>query len=264
MKWSELTSIDFKQAVEQCKGVCLLPLGVIEKHGNHLPLGTDLFTGMKISCKAAEIEPAIVFPEYYFTQIHEAKHQPGCIAIRGRIMWDLLENICDEIARNGLRKIIFVNSHGGNNSFLRYFVQMMLEKQKKYIIYSHQAWGFEQPFSQKWEQVRQTKEDGHAGEEETSIMSYLMPELLKMDDLPCEPGSSLERLNHLLGLNTPVDWYSNYPDHYAGDGHYGTCEKGEMIFNHLVERLVKVIKAVKSDTETYKLYREFFSRIDHD
>lgn len=264
MKWSELTSIDFKQAIEQCKGVCLLPLGVIEKHGNHLPLGTDLFTGMKISCRAAEIEPAIVFPEYYFTQIHEAKHQPGCIAIRGRIMWDLLENVCDEIARNGLRKIIFVNSHGGNNSFLRYFVQMMLEKQKKYIIYSHQAWGFEQPFSQKWEQVKQTKEDGHAGEEETSIMSYLMPELLKMDDLPCEPGSSLGRLNHLLGLNTPVDWYSNYPDHYAGDGHYGTCEKGEMIFNHLVERLVKVIKAVKTDTETYKLYREFFSRIDHD
>jgi creatinine amidohydrolase len=75
MKWSELTSVNFSKAVEACQGVCLLPLGVMEKHGDHLPLGTDLFTGQEIACRAAEIEPAIVFPEYYFTQIQTPRHE---------------------------------------------------------------------------------------------------------------------------------------------------------------------------------------------
>lgn len=263
MKWTELTSIDFEKAVKECEGVCLLPLGVVEKHGEHLPLGTDLFTAMNVCTKAAEIEPAIVFPEYYFTQIHEAKHQPGCIAISGEIMWKLLENVCDEIARNGLKKIIFVNSHGGNNSFLRYFVQMMLEKQKSYLIYSYQAWDFDPEFSKGWGQVRQTAEDGHAGEQETSVMLTLMPDKVKMENLPQAPGSALRRLSHLSRFNTPVDWFANYPDHYAGDGHYGTAEKGAMIFNHMVDMLVKAIRIVKRDNELEKLYKEFFSRIEH-
>ncbi len=263
MKWSELTSVNFSKAVAACQGVCLLPLGVIEKHGDHLPLGTDLFTGQEIACRAAEIEPAVVFPEYYFTQIHEAKHQPGCIAIRGEVMWSLLENVCDEIARNGLRKIIFVNAHGGNNSFLAYFVLMMLEKQKDYIIYMHQAGSRHPDFEERWNQLKQTKEDGHAGEQETSVIMAILPELVKMEDLPEKPGAALRRLKHLPNLGTPVNWYSNYPDHYAGDGHYGTLEKGELLMESFVKRLVQVIKAVKADTETERLYKEFFSRIGH-
>jgi creatinine amidohydrolase len=262
MKWSELTSVDFKRVVDECEGVCLLPLGVIEKHGEHLPLGTDLFTGDGIACRAAEIEKAIVFPEYYFTQIHEAKHQPGCIAIKGEIMWKLLENVCEEISRNGLKKIIFVNAHGGNNTFLNYFVQMLLETKKDYIVYFYQAWSLSREFWQKWESVRQTDEDGHAGESETSIMMALMPDSVKIDYIESS-GHAMGRLSHLPGLTTPINWYANYPNHYAGDGHYGTKEKGEMLIEHLVNVLVDVIKTVKADTETERLYREFFSRIDH-
>ena len=258
MKWSELTSVDFKSEVEKCEGVCILPLGVIEKHGDHLPLGTDLFTANEVACRASKIESAIVFPDYYFTQIHEAKHQPGCIAIKGDIMWTLLENVCDEIARNGLKKILLVNSHGGNNSFLRYFVQMMLESQKDYVIYLYQAWTFSPELSEKWKQIRQTTEDGHAGEEETSVMMALMPDKVKLEDLSDAPGKSLGRLSHLPNVVTPVDWYSSYPDHYAGDGHYGTIEKGNLIFDDMVNGLVKIIKAVKKDTETERLYKEFF------
>ena len=261
MKWSELTSVNFKKAVRECEGVCLLPLGVIEKHGEHLPLGTDLLTAQEIACRAAEVEPAIVFPEYYFTQIHEAKHQPGCIAIKSEMMWKMLENVCDEISRNGLKKIIFVNGHGGNNSFLPYFVQMMLEKQRDYIIYMHQGWSSYQDFQEKWNQLRQTTEDGHAGELETSVVMAIHPGLARMDDLPEKPGAALGRLNHLSGVGTPVDWYSNYPDHYAGDGHYGTEEKGKLLMDNFTAKLADVIKAVKADTETQRLYEEFFSRI---
>ena len=176
-------------------------------------------------------------------------------------MWKLLENVCDEIARNGLKKIVFVNAHGGNNGFLAYFVQMMLEKQKDYIIYMHQGWSRHPDFEKRWNQLKQTEEDGHAGEGETSVIMSILPELAKLDDLPEKPGRALGRLKHLPNLGTPVSWYANYPDHYAGDGHYGTEEKGKLLMESFVAMLVQVIRAVKADTETERLYKEFFSRI---
>src|SRR5581483_5143954 len=78
--WEELTAEDFASAIHQSKGVCLLPFGILEKHGPHLPLGTDLLNVRYAALHAAEQEYAVVFPEYYFGQIFEAKHQPGTIA----------------------------------------------------------------------------------------------------------------------------------------------------------------------------------------
>jgi len=117
-KWEELTAPNFIKAVELSGGTCIIPLGVIEKHGPHLPLGTDLIDVRAVVLRAAQTEYSIIFPEYYFSQIFEAKHQPGTIAYGERLIWDMLQNTCDEISRNGIKKIILVSGHGGNNSFL--------------------------------------------------------------------------------------------------------------------------------------------------
>src|ERR1700738_4546364 len=79
-KWEELTAADFREAIGKAQGTCLLPFGILEKHGPHLPLGTDLLNVRYASLQAAEQEFAVVFPEYYFGQIFEAKHEPGTIA----------------------------------------------------------------------------------------------------------------------------------------------------------------------------------------
>ena len=113
MLWEELTAPEFAAAVKSA-GACIVPLGVIEKHGDHLPLGTDLINVRALAIKAAAIEPAIVFPPYYFGQICEARHQPGTLAFHGGFLLEALRGICAEIARNGLRKIILLNGHGGN------------------------------------------------------------------------------------------------------------------------------------------------------
>src|SRR5262249_6674895 len=63
-KWEELTAGDFRAGIAQAKGTCLLPFGILEKHGPHLPLGTDLIDVRYASLHAAEKEYAIVFPEY--------------------------------------------------------------------------------------------------------------------------------------------------------------------------------------------------------
>ena len=49
MKWDELSAPEFEKAVIACKGVCVVPIGVIEKHGDHLPLGTDMFEAGEVA-----------------------------------------------------------------------------------------------------------------------------------------------------------------------------------------------------------------------
>ena len=75
--WEELTAADFKDGIARAQGTCLLPFGIMEKHGPHLPLGNDLLNVRYVALNAAQQEYAIVFPEYYFGQIFEAKHEPA-------------------------------------------------------------------------------------------------------------------------------------------------------------------------------------------
>src|SRR5215470_9058682 len=104
-KWEELTASDFRDAIVQSEGVCILPFGILEKHGPHLPLGTDLLNVRYAALHAVEQEYAVVFPEYYFGQIFEAKHEPGTIAYSRDLQLKLLQETTDEMARNGCKKI---------------------------------------------------------------------------------------------------------------------------------------------------------------
>ena len=111
--WEELTASDFREGIHRSQGTCLLPFGILEKHGPHLPLGTDLLDVRYAALHAAEQEYAVVFPEYYFGQIAEAKHEPGTMAYSRTLQLALLQETTDEMARNGCKKVLIVNGHGG-------------------------------------------------------------------------------------------------------------------------------------------------------
>ena len=134
-KWEELTAPDFVQAIHQSKGVCVLPFGIIEKHGPHLPLGTDLLDVRFAVSNAVKQEYAVVFPEYYFGQIFEARQQPGTIAYSLPTQLTLLQETVSEMARNGCKKVVIVNGHGGNQSLLPLFGQAQLASQRDYVVY---------------------------------------------------------------------------------------------------------------------------------
>ena len=99
--WEELTAADFRDAITRAQGTCLLPFGILEKHGPHLPLGNDLLNVRYAALNAAQQEYAVVFPEYYFGQIFEAKHEPGTVAFRLGLQLQLLQETTVEMARNG-------------------------------------------------------------------------------------------------------------------------------------------------------------------
>src|ERR1700693_4732295 len=173
VRWEELTAADFRRAIEQSKGTCLLPFGILEKHGPHLPLGTDLLDVRYAALHAAEQEYAVVFPEYYFGQIFEAKHEPGTVAYTRDLQLKLLQETTDEMARNGCKKIVIVNGHGGNESLLPFFAQSQLEKPHDYVVYVQ--WGRDEP---KGGPQKKDALDMHAGQTETSTTMISHPSLV--------------------------------------------------------------------------------------
>jgi len=257
VKWGELTAPDFIKAAEKSAGVCLIPIGVFEKHGPHLPLGTDLIDVREVALRAAKKEYALVFPEYYFSQILEAKHQPGTIAYSPKLIWDILQQTCDEIARNGIKKIVLVNGHGGNNSFLPFFCMAQLEKQRDYCVVLFKP-QMNPKVAEKVKKLRETTTGGHAGETETSTMQVSRPDLVHMDRAKDQSGRDLARLKHIPTNYTGIFWYAQFPNHYAGDGSYAKPELGELLINSQAEQLVGLIKILKKDDTILKLQKRFY------
>src|SRR5215472_747919 len=168
VRWEELTAEDFRTAIQQSKGTCLLPFGILEKHGPHLPLGTDLLNVRYAALHAAEQEFAVVFPEYYFGQIFEAKHEPGTVAYSVDLQLKLLQETTDEMARNGCKKVVIVNGHGGNEHLLPFFAQAQMASPKDYVVYVLDGERSRPGGPAK----KSTGIDYHAGENETSNTLY--------------------------------------------------------------------------------------------
>jgi creatinine amidohydrolase len=174
-------------------------------------------------------------------------------------MFDLLQETCDELARNGLKKIILVNGHGGSEQFLQYFCQCQLSAKKDYIVYLFDP-SDDQTMEEQLKKLRKTTVDGHAGEEETSTMLTHRPDLVHIDRAKDESGEDMKRLAGLKHTYTGIWWYAGQPNHYRGDGSYGNKELGELALKLESGLLVEMIKSVKSDTAGPALQREFFEK----
>jgi len=257
--WEELTAGDFRTAIQQSRETCLLPFGILEKHGPHLPLGTDLLNVRYAALHAADQEYAVVFPEYYFGQIFEARHQPGTIAYSRQIQLDLLQETTDEMARNGCKKVIILNGHGGNESLLPFFAQTQLEKPHNYVVY---VVGLIQPPAG-GPARKSTGPDMHAGEVETSTTMVSHPDLVHLDRAKSQPGTDLGRLNLPDTVYTGIWWYARFPNHYSGDGSAATVEMGQYKMNAWIDAIVKAIRAVKADEESLRLQNEFYEKAKH-
>jgi creatinine amidohydrolase len=260
-RWDEITASEWPKALSLSGKTCILPIGILEKHGPHVPIGSDLIQVREWASRATKKEYAVVFPDYFYGQINEARHQYGTFALPERVVWDLLEATCDEIGRNGFNKIVIINGHGGNPELIRYFIQTRLEKKRDYAVYF-----FEPPsdsaFRAKMAILHKSPQSGdqHAGERETSSLLYLRPDLVKMDSAANESGANQKRLD-IPNVYTAIWWYADFPNHYAGEGAKATVELGRLVNEHYIESLVSALKAIKADTKTLELQNEFFNRV---
>ncbi len=258
MRWEELSGDQFVEAIKACDGVCIVALSVVERHGHHLPLGTDTFQGRGMLSRIAALEPVIEFPDYIFTQIPEARHLPGTISIDGELMIRLLDNVCREIARNGCKKIVLLNAHGGNFGLLAWYNMLQLYTPKDYVVYIVSPFPAMGALTLPW----QRDDDGHAGPGETSMMLALRPDLVDMTRIPTDgEGRARGRLDALrdAGVQTGIWWYADHPTHYAGDAAHGSAAAGEQILDAIAQSIAHAVRAIKADDAARPLQDAFFA-----
>ncbi len=258
-KWEELTAPDFVQAIHQSQSVCVLPFGIVEKHGPHLPLGTDLLDVRFAVMNAVKQEYAVVFPEYYFGQIFEARQQPGTLAYSLSTQLTLLQETVNEMARNGCKKIVIVNGHGGNGSLLPLFGQAQLASQRDYVVY---VFGLPNE-NVAGRPALKTPFDMHAGEVETSNMLIARPDLVHQDRANQQSGADQHRQKLPGSVYTGIWWYARFPNHYAGDASAANKELGEFDQKVWSSQIAEAIKAIKADDESLKLQNQFFEDAKH-
>jgi len=262
-RMEELTAPDFVKAVEKSSKTGIIPIGVFEKHGPHMPLGTDLYMSREYSLRAAEQEYTVVFPWYYFSQINEARHQPGTISYSPELIWKVLQETLDELNRNGFEKIIIVNGHGGNNAFLNYFGMAQLSEPRDYALYWFRPEDSRE-VNKKAEGLTQVdKYDQHAGNSESSEMAAAQPGKIHLGRAGEQSGVDLERMKNLKYIYSGIWWYASYPNHYSGDGSKANAEAGELLIEHTVSQLVEMIKQVKTDKTVPELQEQFFKESDN-
>ena len=263
MLWEELTAKEFETWVKKSEGVCVLPIGVLEKHGDHLPLGTDMYIANAISKKAAERTSVVAFPYYFLGQIAEARHVKGTLAASHRLIMDALLEMCDEIHRNGFTKIVILNGHGGNLHFLPFFCQQFPGLNRPYAVYTY---FLPNPTNEQLKTIQDRtgeKDMGyHAGFLETALIMHLRPDLVHMKEQKVSESVSLERLDDLENADvfTGFNWYAEYPYHFAGDASRATPEHGAYIFEVLLANAVNVINTVKADNVSPALINEYNGR----
>ncbi len=259
-KWEELTAGDFVAAIHQAQGTCILPFGVLEKHGPHLPIGTDLLNVRRAVLDSVAKEYAVVFPEYYFAQIFEAQHQPGTVAYSLQLQLQMLQETTSEMSRNGCKKVVIVNGHGGNESLLPLFAQSQLASPRDYVVYVIPLPNLDRPGRPKI----QHPEGMHASESETSHMMYTRPDLVHMDRTASESGADEARLKNLPDyVYTGIWWYARFPNHYSGDPSAANKELGTFDMNTWSDEIATAVRAIKADGTSLKLQNEYFEKTRH-
>lgn len=264
MFWEKITVDEFAAARETCGGVCVIPIGCLEKHGNHLPLGTDILTARAVAERAAEKSDVMIFPYLPFGLVSEVKHKLGTVALSSQLIYAMLEELCEEIARNGFNKILLLNGHGGNTNFLRYFSQSRHEHPCDYTVFTYDL-SYLSP--DEYDQFVEFHGEpinvsGHADIYETSTTMALAPEQVKMEALRPEDGLPLGRMDDYaaLGIYCGIGWYASFPEQMAGEPQKASADRGEMLLDFYVGHVANIFEKMKSDELPNELQEEFYSQ----
>ena len=227
MKITELTGVDFESAKHV---VAILPVGSIERHGDHLPLGTDGELPSHIAEKAGEKTCSLVLPTVWYGSCHAMRNFPGTFDIDADALYKYTYSIMEEAMRNGIKLLVVLNGHGGNTTPLQMAARQISSRSNLSVLVID--W---------WrdlggEKAKLFSSPGHAGEDETSAMLALKE----------------ERINIWLAGTHEVEYpkikiYSKSIDEklysvaLTGDAKKATKEKGIELLDASIYDLVKII-----------------------
>ena len=282
-RWLYTTSENFPALVEASAKTCVIPMGCVEKHGLHLPLGTDNIHSTHIAFEASKLETVCVFPTFFFGDVPGGPAMPaGSISMPVDLEMRLLEQLCDQIGRNGFEKIIIYNGHGGNKPWLSTFLRDIMNRKKPYVcVVADLKLQAPHKMAEYLEAngtgsiPELTPEDeklladyhemgmkiGHGGMGETSYLMAIAPDSVKMDRLGIVSGLSTHETDYLREAGITIrdgGWNTDYPNAYHGHDPVGCNDRiGRAAVRLEAERFAKAIKVVKEDENLLRWHAEF-------
>jgi creatinine amidohydrolase/Fe(II)-dependent formamide hydrolase-like protein len=246
--WGELTWREARARIKKMD-VALLPVGATEQHGPHLPLDTDAFDADYLARRVAEAcsdpKPLVLPPVSYGVSYHHADFA-GTVGISNDTLAKMISEIGMSVSRNGIRKLVIINGHGGNGPALNYAAQMINRDAHIFVCVDTGETSDVDIYK-----IIETPNDVHAGEIETSTGLAVRPQLVKMNQAKKHiPKFSSRYLD--FTSKRGVLWYAYTrkisPSGVMGDPTKASAAKGERIWEIMIAHLVSLVEDLKQLT----------------
>ncbi len=245
LTWTDIETMPDKENV-----VIIQPVGAIEQHGPHLPLAVDAAIGLAVIGRAMEklpaTIPAYVMPSLYYGKSNEHWHFPGTITLSVATLSATLMEVGDSLYRAGFRKLVFLNSHGGQPQVIEMVARDLHQTYADLAVFPLFVWRVPNIASDLLS-PKELEFGIHAGDAETSLLLSILPDQVKMSRAaPSYPQGLPE--NSLLSMegNLPFAWMTRDLSRSGvlGDPTTATKEKGDRILASLADGWVKVIQDI--------------------
>jgi creatinine amidohydrolase len=236
----ELSTNEAAEAAKQGR-VVIFPIGSVEEHGSHLPLGTDSVQPEYIAIEVAKKTGCLIAPPFRYGICNATRNFTGTITIQFDTLYRLALDVLSELARNGFNRIIIMSGHAGNSHMvaLRLAAQEVIAKneeaQPKNKVRIMVLSDFD--FAEELAQELADPKDGHAGTIETSRMIAIRPDLIKG-----KGKADVWRMPRFEVLAHPELFF---PSGVNGDPTTASAEKGQKINKYIINEVAKLVKTLQ-------------------
>ena len=245
LTWTDIEAIPDKENV-----VIIQPVGAIEQHGPHLPIIVDAAIGMGVLGRALEkldsSIPAYAMPCLYYGKSNEHWHFPGTITLSTETLSAILIEVGESLYRAGFRKLVLMNSHGGQPQVMQMVARDLHIKYSDFMVFPLFTWRVPN-ITKDLLTPKEAQLGMHAGDAETSIILALLPDQVKMERAiaeypPAQPEGSLLSPEGKL----PFAWSTSdlSKSGVIGDPTTATTEKGTIILESVSDGWVMAIKDI--------------------
>ncbi len=246
--WHELASPDFAR-LDPERTVALLPVGAVEQHGPHLPVMVDACINQGIVDRALELMPAalpvLVLPMSWVGRSEEHVDYPGTLTHTAETLARMWLEIGASVARAGVRKLLILNSHGGQIQVMQIVARQLRIAHDMFAACL--SWG-QLGLPDGLIDLEEQRHGIHAGEIETAMMLALRPDLVRMelarDFVPLSRRAG-EDFPILMGLGAAgFGWQAQdlHEEGAAGDAGRALAETGRAILDHVAGRLAALLE----------------------
>lgn len=232
-------SFEVKEKIKKSL-VAILPIGAVEAHGPHLPLGTDNLLAERLAERVAQRTGAFILPTLPYGQVWSLKNFPGSINISNESLISFIYDMGVSLYEQGFRVFAMISGHLGNSVAMKEAARKLYADYPDYQI----QYLFYPGVGRVTEEVREAKSAHssyfHACEIETSYMLYLAEEYVDMSKALAEDPQI-----PMSADITPTPWEEFTSTAVLGNATLATKDKGEKIIEIAIENMIKLIEGAR-------------------